>query len=87
MGRTLSLRQWGDPRPERLLRHLQTGGRSIVEHRVFSAKATPPNESGHTQTDGPTQANLSEDTDTNKTIVREYYETVHIAGDHCAIPK
>jgi predicted SnoaL-like aldol condensation-catalyzing enzyme len=31
----------------------------IVEHWVFSAKGAPPNQSGHTQTDGPTGANLS----------------------------
>jgi predicted SnoaL-like aldol condensation-catalyzing enzyme len=54
----------------------------IVEHCVFSAKGAPPNQSGHTQTDGPTEAKLSEDTEKNKSIVREYYETIHISGDH-----
>jgi predicted SnoaL-like aldol condensation-catalyzing enzyme len=57
----------------------------IVEHWVFSAQAAPPNESGHTQTDGPTQANLSENTEKNKSILRDYYETVHISGDHSRI--
>ena len=57
----------------------------IVEHWVFSTKAAPPNESGHTHTDGPTQANLSEDTEKNKSILRNYYETVHISGDHSKI--
>jgi predicted SnoaL-like aldol condensation-catalyzing enzyme len=59
----------------------------IVEHWVFSAKAAPPNESGHTQTDGPAQAKLSEDKEKNKSIVREYYETIHISGDHSKIPQ
>jgi predicted SnoaL-like aldol condensation-catalyzing enzyme len=59
----------------------------IVEHWVFSAKAAPPNESGHTQTDGPMQAKLSEDKEKNKSIMREYYETVHISGDHGKIPQ
>jgi predicted SnoaL-like aldol condensation-catalyzing enzyme len=59
----------------------------IVEHWVFSAKAAPPNESGHTQTDGPTQAKLFDDKDKNKAIVREYYETIHISGDHGKIPQ
>jgi predicted SnoaL-like aldol condensation-catalyzing enzyme len=59
----------------------------IVEHWVFSAKAAPPNESGHTQIDGPTQANPSEDTEKNKSILRDYYETVHISGDHSKIPQ
>ncbi|MEH2179533.1 nuclear transport factor 2 family protein [Nostoc sp.] len=57
----------------------------IVEHWVFSAKAAPPNESGHTQVDGPTQAKSSEDTEKNKAMMREYYETVHISGDHSKI--
>lgn len=59
----------------------------IVEHWLFSAEAAPPNQSGHTQTDGPTQANLSADTEKNKSIIREYYETVHICGDHSKIPQ
>jgi predicted SnoaL-like aldol condensation-catalyzing enzyme len=59
----------------------------IVEQWVFSAKGAPPNQSGHTQTDGPTQAKFSEDTERNKSIVREYYETIHISGDHSKIPQ
>jgi predicted SnoaL-like aldol condensation-catalyzing enzyme len=59
----------------------------IVEHWVFSAQGAPPNKSGHTQTDGPTQATLSEDTEKNKSIVREYYETIHVSGDHSKIPQ
>jgi predicted SnoaL-like aldol condensation-catalyzing enzyme len=58
----------------------------IVEHWVFSAKAAPPNESGHTQTDGPTEAKPNQDTEKNKSIVRAYYETVHVSGNHSAIP-
>ena len=54
----------------------------IVEHWVFSTKAAPPNKCGHTQTDGPTRANLSADTEKNKAIVREYYQTIHVSGDH-----
>jgi hypothetical protein len=54
----------------------------IVEHWVFSTQAAPPNQSGHTQTDGPTQAKPDENTEKSKSIVREYYETVHISGDH-----
>jgi len=59
----------------------------IVEHWGFSAKAAPPNGSGHTQSDGPTQAKLFDDKDKNKAIVREYYETIHISGDHGKIPQ
>jgi predicted SnoaL-like aldol condensation-catalyzing enzyme len=59
----------------------------IVEHWAFSAKGAPPNQSGHTQTDGPTEAKLSADTEKNKSIVREYYETIHISGGHSKIPQ
>jgi predicted SnoaL-like aldol condensation-catalyzing enzyme len=54
----------------------------VVEHWAFSAKDAPPNESGHTQIDGPTEAKHLEDTEKNKSFVRRYYETFHIAGDH-----
>jgi predicted SnoaL-like aldol condensation-catalyzing enzyme len=59
----------------------------IVEHWMFSAPGAPPNKSGHTQTDGPTQAKLWEDTEKNKAFVREYYETIHVCGDHSKIPQ
>ena len=54
----------------------------IVEHWAFSAPGGPPNKSGHTQLDGPTEAERLEDTEKNKAFVRGYYETFHIAGDH-----
>jgi predicted SnoaL-like aldol condensation-catalyzing enzyme len=54
----------------------------IVEHWAFSAKDAPPNESGHTQIDGPTEAKHLEDTEKNKSFVRRYYETFHIRGHH-----
>jgi len=54
----------------------------IVEHWAFSARDAPPNESGHTQIDGPTEAKHLEDTEKNKSFVRRYYETFHIRGDH-----
>ncbi len=54
----------------------------IVEHWGFSAPAGPPNQSGHTQVDGPTEAKDLENTAQNKAFLREYYERFHIAGDH-----
>jgi predicted SnoaL-like aldol condensation-catalyzing enzyme len=54
----------------------------IVEHWVFPAKAAPPNESGHTQTDGPIDAKHINDTEKNKSFMREYYQTFHVSGDH-----
>ncbi len=59
----------------------------VVEHWIFSAQAAPPNQSGHTQTDGPTEARPGEDTEKNKAFMREYYETFHIAGDHSQADK
>ena len=54
----------------------------VVEHWAFSAMDGPPNESGHTQIDGPTEAKHMDDTEKNKSIVRTYYESFHIRGDH-----
>jgi predicted SnoaL-like aldol condensation-catalyzing enzyme len=54
----------------------------IVDHWRFAAKAGPPNKSGHTQIDGPTEAQHVEDTEKNKSLVHRYYETFHIRGDH-----
>jgi len=59
----------------------------VVEHWAFSAMDAPPNQSGHTQTDGPTKAKASEDTEKNKSIVYEYYETIHVSGNHGRIPQ
>ncbi len=57
-------------------------GGAIVEHWGFAAPSAPPNASGHTQLDGPTEAGRLEDTAANKAFVREYYETFHIQGRH-----
>ncbi len=54
----------------------------IAEHWAFSAMDAQPNLSGHTQIDGPTEAKHLEDTEKNKSFMREYYETFHVSGDH-----
>lgn len=54
----------------------------VAEHWIFSAPNAPPNKSGHTQLDGPTEARHLEDTEKNKVFARRYYETFHIAGKH-----
>ena len=54
----------------------------IVEQWRFSAPVAPPNESGHTQIDGPTEPSGGQDADGVKAVVRDYYETVHIGGRH-----
>ncbi len=54
----------------------------VVEHWAFSAPDAPPNKSGHTQIDGPTEARHLKDTETNKAFVRRYYESFHIGGQH-----
>ena len=53
----------------------------VVEHWAFSAMDAPPNRSGHTQIDGPTEAKHLQDTEKNKSLLRRYYETFHIRGD------
>lgn len=52
----------------------------IVEHWAFTAQAAPPNKSGHTQADGPLRPQDYADTEKNKALVRDYYQTVHLAG-------
>ena len=59
----------------------------IAEHWTFSAPAAGPNQSGHTQTDGPTEPKPGEDAEKNKAVVKDYYRTVHIGGDHDAIDR
>src|ERR1700678_1643797 len=54
----------------------------VVEHWAVSAKNSPPNPSGHTQVDGPTEVEHFEDTEKNKSLLRAYYETFHIRADH-----
>ena len=54
----------------------------VVEHWGFAAPAGPPNQSGHTQVDGPVTAGRKEDTSANKAFARDYYETFHIGGRH-----
>ena len=54
----------------------------VVEHWAFSAADAPPNQSGHTQVDGPTETRHLHDTERNKSSLRRYYETFHIRGDH-----
>ena len=54
----------------------------IAEHWRFSAKAGPPNTSGHTQVDGPTSPRDLERTERNKAFLRDYYESFHIQGRH-----
>jgi hypothetical protein len=59
----------------------------IVERWAFSDKDAPPNLSGHTQNDGPVEAGADEDTGKNKSLIKDYYEVVHINARHDEIPK
>jgi predicted SnoaL-like aldol condensation-catalyzing enzyme len=53
----------------------------IVEHwDNLAAKAKQPNRSGHTQTDGPTEAKDFDKTEANKTLVRAFYEDILMHG-------
>ena len=54
----------------------------IAEHWAFSSPDSPPNQSGHTQVDGPDAPKNLKDTDANKSFVRKYYETFHLSGNH-----
>ena len=53
----------------------------VVEHwDNLAEKAKQPNRSGHTQTDGPTEAKDLDKTEANKTLVRAFYEDILMKG-------
>jgi predicted SnoaL-like aldol condensation-catalyzing enzyme len=52
----------------------------IVEHWDNMTDVTPPNQSGHTPIDGPTKATDLKDTEKNKQLVRNFYETIFLKG-------
>lgn len=53
----------------------------IVEHwDNLQAKPAQPNPSGHTMTDGPTQARELDKTDANKALVRAFVEDILVNG-------
>ena len=54
----------------------------VVEHWAFSTMEAPPNQSGHTQLDGPAEAKYLEHTEKNKVLLRKYYEEFHLRGNH-----
>jgi len=51
----------------------------IVEHWGGQASEKPPNASGRTEVDGPTEVLDREKTEANRTLVRTYRETVMVA--------
>jgi len=54
-------------------------GGKIVEHWGGQESETPPNLSGRTQVDGPTDVLDREKTEANRTLVRTYRETVMVS--------
>ncbi|MEM1182123.1 MAG: nuclear transport factor 2 family protein [Acidobacteriota bacterium] len=53
----------------------------IVEHWDNLADIQPPNPSGRTQLDGPTEAEDLDRTEGNKALVRSFVDTVLVGGD------
>jgi predicted SnoaL-like aldol condensation-catalyzing enzyme len=59
--------------------HFEDG--KIVEHwDNLAEKAKQPNRSGHTQTDGPTEAKDLDNAEANKRLVRALYEDILMKG-------
>ncbi|OQV15620.1 hypothetical protein BV898_10209 [Hypsibius exemplaris] len=56
-------------------------GGLIVEHWDNSQANTGPNPSGHTMTDGPTQATDLDKTEQNKALIKDFFDTVFIGGN------
>ena len=54
----------------------------IVEHWDGLVTETPPNESGHTRLDGPTEVDRSANTETNRALVKEVWNTFLHSQDY-----
>ncbi|MFZ1128565.1 ester cyclase, partial [Methanoregula sp.] len=59
----------------------------IVEHWDNQTDSTPPNQSGHTPTDGPTEATDLKDTEKNKALIKEFYEAIFLKGQSDKMPQ
>ena len=59
----------------------------VVEHWDNFTEPTPPNESGHTATDGPTEVEDRDKTDSNKALVRSFYEAIFLQGRFDQMPQ
>ena len=53
----------------------------IVEHWDNLIEVAPPNPSGHTQTDGPTEATDLDKTAANKAMVKDFVSTILMKGE------
>lgn len=54
----------------------------IVEHWDGLVTQTPPNDSGHTQLDGPTEVDESADTEANRALAKEVWHTFLQSQDY-----
>lgn len=54
----------------------------LAEHWDNLVPAAPPNESGHTQLDGPTDVDSNADTEANRALVTEFFKKTLIGGDY-----
>ena len=59
----------------------------IVEHWDGLVTETPPNESGHTQLDGAIEVDKSADTEANRALVKEVWQTFLHEQDYHSITK
>jgi len=53
----------------------------LAEHWDGLTAQTPPNPSGHTQTDGPTDITTVDETDANRTVAEGFVDTILIGGE------
>lgn len=59
----------------------------IVEHWDNLIEQMPPNPSGHTQTDGPTQSTDLDNTEANKAFVKDFITSILMNGEMSEIGK
>lgn len=65
----------------------RVAGDKIVEHWDGLVAETPPNESGHTQLDGPTEVDESADTEANRAFVKKVWHTFLHSQDYQSMNK
>jgi len=59
----------------------------IVEHWDNISDQASSNSSGHTQIDGPSQASDRDETEKNKALIRDFYETIFLKGEFGSMPR
>ncbi len=76
---------WNDNRPQVVFDVFRFEDGLIVEHWDNLEDEAPPNPSGHTEVDGPTEPSDLDKTDENKATTRRFVDTVLVQEDYSGL--